>query len=210
VFGRYSQKHGTTIAPNTLLLPSDTGFSDYKQSVVNYTWIIRPNVVNEFLGGISYAPSGADFPFDGRAFMNSLNFQDIQKDIFFNALPNFAIDRYTSFAKGRPGRSVSWNTQFIDNLSWVKGRHTLKFGVDIRRLRAETNLGFTTGDNYGDYAYRGTFTGDSFADFLLGIPAETDVAVVQLDNDGSATHYKAYAQDTFRVTSRLTLDLGVR
>jgi hypothetical protein len=210
IFGRFSKKDGTTIAPNSLLLPSDSSFSNYKQAVVNYTWVIRPNVVNEFLGGISYAPSGAEFPFNGREFMNSLNFQDIQKDIFFNALPNFSIDLLTSFAKGRPGRSVSWNTQFIDNLSWVKGRHTLKFGIDIRRLRAETNLGFTTGDNYGDYAFRGTFTGNAFADFLLGVPAETSVAVVQVDNDGSANHYKMYAQDSFRLNDRLTLDFGVR
>jgi hypothetical protein len=210
IFGRFSKKHGTTIAPNSLLLPSDTSFDDYKQAVVNYTWVIRPNLVNEFLGGVSYAPSGSEFPFDGRTFMNNLNFQDIQKDIFFNALPNFSIDRIESFSKGRPGRSVSWNTQFIDNLSWVKGRHNLKFGVDIRRLRAETNLGFTTGDNYGDYIFRGTFSGDSFADFLLGVPAETSVAVVQLDNDGRSTHYKTYVQDSFRVSDRLTLDFGLR
>jgi outer membrane receptor protein involved in Fe transport len=210
IFGRYSTKDGTTISPNSLLLPSDTGFSDYQQAVVNYTWVLRPNLVNEFLGGISYAPSGSEFPFDGRSFMNSLNFNDIEKDIFFNALPNFSIDRLTSFSKGRPGRSVSWNTQFIDNLSWVKGPHTFKFGVDIRRLRAETNLGFTTGDNYGDYIFRGTFSGHAWADFLLGVPAETSVAVVQLDNDGSATHYRGYAQDSFRVNDRLTLDFGVR
>ena len=210
LFGRFSNKSGTTISPNSLLLPSDTGFSDYKQAVVNYTWVIRPNMVNEVLGGVSYAPSGSEFPFDGRAFMNNLNFQDIEKDIFFNALPNFSIDRLTSFSKGRPGRSVSWNTQFIDNLSWIKGRHTFKFGVDIRRLRAETNLGFTTGDNYGDYVFRGTFSGHAWADFLLGVPAETSVAVVQLDNDGNAMHYRGYAQDSFRVNNRLTLDYGVR
>lgn len=210
LFGRYSWKDGTQVSPNALLLPSDTGFSDYKQAVLNYKWVIRPTLLNEFLGGVSYSPSGSQFPFDGRTFMNSLNFQDIQKDIFFNALPNFSIDRLQSFSKGRPGRSVSWNTQFIDNLSWTRGSHTMKFGVDIRRLRAETNLGFTTGDNYGDYIFRGTFTGAPWADFLLGVPAETSVAVVQLDNDGRATHYKWYAQDSWRVNDRLTFDFGVR
>jgi hypothetical protein len=210
IFGRYSFKNGTQTSPNALLLPSDTGFTRYRQAVVNYKWIIRPNLLNEFLGGVSYAPSGSQFPFDGRSFMNSLNFSDIQKDIFFNALPNFSIDRLQGFSKGRPGRSVSWNTQFIDNFSWIHGRHTFKFGMDMRRLRAETNLGFTTGDNYGDYIFRGTFTGAPFGDFLMGVPAETSIAVVQVDNDGSANHYKWYAQDSFRVSNRLTLDFGVR
>ena len=210
VFGRYSQKSNPAISPNALSLPSDTSFNDYKQAVMNYTWTIKPNLLNQFIGGISFSKSGSDFPFDGRSFMNGLNFQDIQKDIFFNALPNFSIDRLTGFSKGRPGRGASWNTQFIDNLTWTHGKHTFKFGGDMRQLRAESNLGFTTGDNYGDYVFRGGFTGAPFADFLLGVPAETSVAVVQFDNDGRATHYKFYAQDSFRVSPRLTVEAGVR
>ncbi|MBS1824216.1 MAG: TonB-dependent receptor [Acidobacteria bacterium] len=210
VFGRYSFKNSTSISPNNLTLPSDVGFSDYKQAVLNYTWTIRPNLLNQFIGGIAYAPAGSTFPFDGLAFSNSLGLKDIQRDIFFNGLPNFSIDRMTSFSKGRPGRGASWNTQFIDNLTWTKGRHTIKTGIDIRRLRAESNLGFTTGDNYGDYMFRGTFSGAPFADFLLGVPADTSIAVVKFDNDGRAQHYKMYVQDSFRATSRLTFDLGVR
>ena len=37
------------------------------------------------------------------------------------------------FRQRPAGTQRFWNTQFIDNLSWIKGRHTLKFGVDIRR-----------------------------------------------------------------------------
>jgi hypothetical protein len=210
IFGRYSQKTNPSISPNNLLLPADTSFNNYRQAIVSYTATIKSNLLNEFRGGISYAPSGAEFNFDGRAFANSLNLKDIQRDIFFNALPNFSIDRMTSFAKGRPGRGVSWNTQFIDNLTWIKGRHTFKFGADIRKLRAQTNLGFTTGDNYGDYGFSGNFSGSPWGDFLYGAPIQTSIAVVQLDNDGSATHQKYYAQDSFRVSQKLTLDLGVR
>jgi len=210
VFGRFSWKENPSSSPNNLLLPSDTSFNNYKQMMGNYTWTIKPNLLNQFITGVALGRSGSEFPFDGRAFMNGLNFQDIQKDIFFNGLPNFSIDQLNGFSKGRPGRSVSWNTQFIDNLTWIQGRHTFKFGGDIRRLRAESNLGFTTGDNYGDYIFRGTFTGAPFADFLLGTPAETSIAVVQFDNDGRATHQKYYAQDSFRFSPRLTLEYGVR
>lgn len=210
VFGRYTKKDGTQISPNNLLLPSDTGFNNHQQAVLNYTFTIRPNLLNQFIGGISYAPSGAEFPFDGLAFTNALNLKDIQRDIFFNALPNFSIQNMTSFNKGRPGRGASWNTQFIDNMTWIKGRHTMKFGGDIRRLRAETNLGFTTGDNYGDYSFSGNFSNAPWADFLLGVPVQTSIAVVSRDNDGRATHWKFYAQDSFRVTTKLTLDYGVR
>ena len=210
IFGRYSQKRNPSIGLNNLTLPSDIGFNNYKQSLVSYTWTIRPNLLNELRGGISYAPSGSRFPFDGLAFTNSLNLKDIQRDIFFNGLPNFSINNLQSFSKGRPGRSTSWNTQFTDNLTWIKGKHTLKFGFDLRKVRAETNLGFTGGDNYGDYSFTGNFSGAPFADFLLGVPNNTSVAVVKLDNDGSATHYRGFVQDTWRVTPRLTIDAGLR
>jgi hypothetical protein len=210
IFGRYTQKWNPSNSPNNLLLPADTGYSDHQQAVVSYTWTIRPSLLNEFRGGISYAPSGATFPFDGLKFTNSLNLQDIQRDIFFNALPDFAISNLTAFAKGRPGHGASWNTQFIDNVTWLHGRHTIKAGFDLRKLRAETNLGFTTGDNYGDYNFSGNFSGAPWGDFLLGVPASTQVAVVVTDNDGRATHFKTFVQDTFRATSRLTVDLGVR
>ena len=118
--------------------------------------------------------------------------------------------RYLLHLEGRPGFSVSWNTQFINNLTWNKGRHTFKFGFDFRRWRAESDLGFTTGNNYGDYTFTGNFSGDPFADFLLGVRARTSVAVVVRDNDGRTAHYKGYVQDTIRLTNKLTIDLGVR
>lgn len=210
IFGRYTQKSNPSQATNRLLLPNDSTFNDHRQAVVSYTWTISPTLLNEFRGGISFAKSGAIFNFDGRTFANSLNLQDIQRDIFFNALPNFDIQQFTGFAKGRPGRSGSWNTQYINNLTWIKGKHTFKFGGALRQLRAESNLGFTTGDNYGNYTFSGNFTGNAFGDFLLAAPIQTSVSVVQSDNDGRGTHYQAYIQDTYRATSRLTFDLGLR
>jgi hypothetical protein len=210
LFGRYSQKKNPSTSPNNLLLPSDTSFNNYKQAVVSYNWTIRNNLLNEFRGGLAYAPSGSIFNFDGNSFANSLNLKDIQRDIFFNGLPNFSIDRLTSFSKGRPSKGASWNTQFIDNLTWIKGRHTLKFGADIRKLRAESTLGFTTGNNFGDYSFSGNFTGSSWGDFLYGAPIQTSIAVVQTDNDGRAMHQKYYAQDSFRLSQKLTLEFGVR
>jgi hypothetical protein len=210
MFARIFYKTNPSISPNSLLLPSDTSSNIYWQGNASWTYTIKPNLLNELRFGYVKSDSGSIFNFDGRSFTNALNLNDIQKDIFFNGLPYFGIDLYTSFSKGRPGYGVSDNIQFIDNLTWVKGRHTLKFGVDIRNLRARSDLGFTTGNNYGDFSFGPTFTGYGFADFLLGVPTSSAIAVVARDNDGQATHYKAYAQDTIRLSSKLTMDIGVR
>ena len=210
IFGRLFYKDNPSSAPNNLTLPSDTLQAKYWQTTGSWSYTITPAVLNELRVGFVRSDSSRVFNFDGRSFTSSLNLKDIQRDIFFNGLPNFSIDLYTSFSKGRPGFSISDNIQFIDNLSWTRGRHTFKFGGDIRQLRARSDLGFTTGNNYGDFGFGPTFSGYGFADFLLGVPTQSAVVILARDNDGQAWHYKFYAQDSWRATSRLTLDLGLR
>ncbi|MCC6291666.1 MAG: TonB-dependent receptor [Bryobacterales bacterium] len=210
VYGRLSYKNNPALGANALTLPSDTQSAKFWQVSGSWTYTIKPNLLNEARMGYIKSDSATIFNFDGRAFTNDLGLKDIQRDIFFNGLPAFGIDLYTSVSKGRPGYSISDNVQFIDNLTWVRGKHTFKFGGDVRNLRARSDLGFTTGNNYGDFSFGPAFTGYGFADFLLGVPQSTAVAALDRDNDGQATHYKLYAQDTIRVNSKLTLDLGVR
>jgi len=213
VFGRYSKKSNPSQAANSLTLPSDEVKEDYYQTAVSWTATIRPTLLNEFRFGLVTSDVKRVFPFNGLEFTNSLNLKDIQRDIFFNGLPNVGIggsNGYTGFSKGRPGYGISNNLQFIDNLTWVRGRHTIKTGFDIRSVRARSDLGFTGGNNYGDFSFNDNFSGSGFADFLLGVPVSSSIAVVARDNDGGAKHFKAYVQDTIRATSKLTIDVGVR
>jgi hypothetical protein len=210
MFARFNTKDNPALGANNLTLPSDTISAKFYQGAASWTWTVKPTLLNEFRFGAVYSDSATIFNFDGRTFTNGLNLRDIQRDIFFNGLPNFGITNYTGFSKGRPGFSVSSNTQFVDNVTWIKGRHTFKTGVDIRRLVGQSSLGFTTGNNYGDFSFSGNFAGEPFADFLLGTPVSSSIAILSRDNDGRAIHYKTYFQDTVRLTNKLTMDIGVR
>ncbi|MBI2686677.1 MAG: TonB-dependent receptor [Acidobacteria bacterium] len=210
LYARFTTKKNPSLGANILTLPSDTNANKYYQGTASWTWTIRPTLLNEFRFGAVNSDESTIFNFDGRTFTNNLNLKDIQKDIFFNGLPAFGITNYTGLSKSRPGFGVSSNTQFIDNVTWIKGRHTIKTGIDIRRLVGQSALGFTTGNNYGDFSFSGNFANEPFADFLLGVPVSSAIAVVSRDNDGRAKHYKAYVQDTMRVTKKLTMDIGVR
>jgi hypothetical protein len=210
MFARFNTKDNPSLGANNLTLPSDTNSAKFYQGAASWTWTVKPTLLNEFRFGAVYSDSATIFNFDGRGFTNGLNLRDIQRDIFFNGLPSFGITNYTGFSKGRPGFSVSSNTQFIDNVTWIKGRHTFKTGVDIRRLVGQSALGFTTGNNYGDFSFSGNLAGEPFADFLLGTPFQSSIAILSRDNDGRAIHYKTYFQDTVRLTNKLTMDIGVR
>ena len=77
------------------------------------------------------------------------------------------------------------------------GRHSLKFGVDIRR--EAMNIAFINRPN-GDLTFSGGITGNAAADFLLGLPAQARATTTQAIQDGYGWLFAGYVQDDFRVT----------
>ncbi len=97
--------------------------------------------------------------------------------------------------------------QAADDVTWIAGRHSLKFGVDVRREAMK--IAFINRPN-GDLTFSGGLTGNAAADFLLGLPAQARATTTQAVQDGYGWLFAGYLQDDFRVTSRLTVNLGVR
>ncbi|MEO8053110.1 MAG: TonB-dependent receptor [Acidobacteriota bacterium] len=89
----------------------------------------------------------------------------------------------------------------IDNLTLVRGAHTLKFGIDIRRIRLN-NSGNTLTTSTIDYA--------SNEDFINNVADAASLNVGEGVVGNRRTFYGAYAQDEFKVTPNLTLNLGLR
>src|SRR5438309_1465859 len=178
--------------------------------VVSHNWTLRPNLLNEFRFGFTLNDTGNTLPFDGKAFTKSLGLIGLP-GAFFNGLSDLNINGFQGLNTDR-GDSLGKNNtiQWNNNTTWMLGRHTMKFGFDIRRIRAQSALGFLSGDNYGQFNFDGSFTGQPFGDFLLGLPHDTALDNVQQDNDGRSTHYAVFVQDSYRVTPRLTLEYGVR
>jgi hypothetical protein len=119
---------------------------------------------------------------------------------------------FNSFTIGVPALNTFQpdNTYMVsDGFSKVVGRHTLKFGGELRYLQVnERNLANVN----GGFAFNGNVTGVDFADYLLGAPQAsagyTQAALQLLD---SRTRYGgAYAQDSWKATPNLTLNLGLR
>lgn len=93
----------------------------------------------------------------------------------------------------------------IDNLTINKGNHSLKFGGDLRRI-----LFFNITGAPNQYNFDGRYTGDTFADFLLGLPFQTtNLDGRQYGHEGKF-EWAAYFQDDWKVTKRLTVNWGLR
>lgn len=99
------------------------------------------------------------------------------------------------------------NFQYTDTLTWVKGSHIFKFGFDW--LRTQFFQPYYN-NNRGTFNFNGKWSNDSFADFLLGELNQTSHQVGTEPNYLFSSNYSAFAQDDWRITPRLTLNLGVR
>ena len=210
VFGRFTHKNISTLSPTELLFPSSTNYERVRMLVTSATYTIKPTLLDEFRFGYTDDNFGNSNPFDGKAFSTSLGLDNIGPAFFngvtevdFNSLSSLNVDRLS-------GNNQARTIEFTDNLTWVKARHTLKFGLDARSIRAVSPLGFYGADNYGTFVFGNTFTGNDFSDFLLGIPTGSELDKVSQDNDGRSRHWALFAQDNFRVSPRLTLEYGLR
>jgi hypothetical protein len=116
----------------------------------------------------------------------------------------------------QPSFSIAQTIAVTEVLSWIHGKHNMRFGGDYRRVHRD----FLAGSNAtGNFAFTGLFTedaagdlttGSSIADFLLGLPQSTTL------NSSEAKSYlrdnvvDAYAMDDWRMLPSLTLNYGVR
>ena len=217
IFGRWSWKRSTLSSP--LNMGTKTGdfesVFDPKAVAISHNYSIRPTLLNEFRFGYNQQTSRfafSKFP-DGAAVIQQLGLQQLGPFPKGSALPYFEFDGASGLTQTPGGREEQLREhrfQIADNLTWVRGRHTIKTGGDIRALRVADYESFVAADNFGDYYFSGQFTGHDFADFLLGLPNFTEVVNAGPDFDGHARAYAVFVQDSFKVMPRLTVDFGVR
>ena len=106
-------------------------------------------------------------------------------------------------------RSFMMNYQFIDSLSWTKGNHLLTFGGDIAKVRRNGRENFDTDPGFSFNGLQTGSYGYGYADFYSGAASS-----VYQNSPISSWQFKytpfLYVQDDWRVTHKLTLNLGVR
>jgi hypothetical protein len=224
MFVRWSSKHLsaqslTDTALNTVnnFLPPDQDTEHNNNLIVSHNYLITNNLVNEARFGLSLWQFQVKFPIQGAAAISNLGLTGLDLSDHPNAgafpIFNFSDDtgNYSPIGRDKDGISKSQTIQFADNFTWIKGRHTMKFGVDVRRVRYQDLESFGGADDFGAFTFdQGVFTGNAFANLLLGLPTKTYVAQSGPDVHAHTTQTGIYAQDEFRLSNRLTLTYGLR
>ncbi len=216
-YARFSRKNITSDFANPFL-PNDSDSIHNRSLLVSHTYAITPRMLNEFRYGFTNVTTSVNFPIQGSDALSQLNLAgvDISQHPLTHAFPTFNFNAGTNFTpigRDKAGITQSKTTQFSDNLTFTLGRHTMKGGVDIRRVRyfdLESFAPAYASDDFGNFIFQPNFTGNAFGDFLEGAPTTLFFAVSSPDVGGTATQYSFFAQDEFQVSSRMTLSYGLR
>ncbi|MGH9584904.1 MAG: carboxypeptidase regulatory-like domain-containing protein, partial [Bryobacteraceae bacterium] len=215
VFGHWiddqvSQGYGTSQwSGDNVPTVGDTFGNPSYSGVIDATWSISPTLLNE-----------TSFNYNG----NRIHITPtgiFTRPTGFNVPELFAgnnLDRIPGISLGGSTgatydvSSWPWNNraddyQIRDDITWIKGAHELKFGGAWMLYKKVQDL---FGDTQGSFGFNGNYTGNDFADFLLGYANSYTELAVQDAGHWDNKSYDAYIQDNWKVNSRLTLNLGLR
>jgi outer membrane receptor protein involved in Fe transport len=127
----------------------------------------------------------------------------------FPGFPGLNISGYTGISGNafRPIRIRENQWVLGDNLTLVRGKHTVEAGFDARWFALDS---FNAAFSRGNFSFTGTYTGDGFADFLLGLPFVGSRDFPRNLFGNFSRDQAFYLQDNWKVTPRLSLNLGLR
>src|SRR5262245_17120321 len=185
-------------------------------TVVEDTHVFSPLLVNSFRFGL-YRPDVIDgdevdgfTPWRGDAVVSELGIQGVNpKGLSAMGFARMDISGYQNLRINPGGyiqKDKSWDVS--ESLTWSRQSHVLKLGMEFRP-QSRFNGAVPEG-TYGFFNFNGSLTGYGAADFILGLPFSSQRLDPRVNRTQIDSELGIYAQDTFKVSSRVTLELGLR
>ncbi|MBL8236584.1 MAG: carboxypeptidase regulatory-like domain-containing protein [Bryobacterales bacterium] len=183
----------------------------------NWTHMFSPTLINEVRGGWSkffeteIFGTTNDPAFDiagkmGLPLVSRLPREYGPPTISLNG-PDGAFATYDLQRQIGPRDRANQIFQFVDSVSWQKRKHLLKMGADIARRNVTFEQARAP---RGSFSFDGTYTGSAVADFMLGYVRTASINPIQTRTDLWNWWQSYYFNDDFKVTPRLTVNLGMR
>ncbi|MDE0124977.1 MAG: TonB-dependent receptor [Bryobacterales bacterium] len=188
------------------------------QIVVSYTQIINARTINQVRVGFTRENLRATSLNGGRNTAEEFGIPNVNVDEYTTGLSAISAAGYPNIGDNfwNPAILPMNNIQFSDNLEMTRGNHSFRFGFDA--VRRHTN-GFQTSRPRGQFGFVLRFTnnpanarntGFGPAELLLGKPGNIQLVYMQGTRGMRRTDYAGYFQDDWKVTQRLSLNLGLR
>jgi hypothetical protein len=193
------------------LPPAITGFRAQKrhtwQGVLEDTWILTPHIVNVAKIGLTHTENHFGGDIEGQPLINALGisgFPIVPNGI--TGIPSLYVPGYTSPFQLTESQPTEETLQYIDQLTYERGHHSIKAGIEYRPMEADSYFNPT----FGSFSFSSQYTGNAYADFLLGLPDSTSYTYARTPEYARLWYLNTFVQDDWKVSNNLTLFLGVR
>jgi hypothetical protein len=225
MFARFSQDKEVRYTPGPMAPPIGGGRNlkdHFTQGVIDFTHVFSPTTVADVNLSVSRAMAwqlGGSYGFD----LSSLELPSSYISMVSPFFPVFSMTDVLGagdpangddFLQHQPRNIYS----VLSSVSHQRGKHSLKFGGEVRSLHfnegqnptASGSFAFGRGFTQGPNPVQASTTGGfGFASFLLGDASSGSVQELETTST-MGSYYALFAQDDWRVSSRLTLNLGLR
>ena len=203
---------------------------------LSYTRIFKPTLVNEARGGFNKENLLRHSNTTLQGFLSGIGFDAADIAAYGSVVGQFALSTFghpaisfsNTFATFTNGGRNTYRPEnqdlitFGDTLTWVRGKHNLRMGADFVRNQAVDGFALNRGNPRGSMTYTNPTTcvadpcfdsnADPFAEFLLGLPPTSASYVLQARPPMNVHNWEEgyFAQDDWKISSKLTLNLGLR
>jgi hypothetical protein len=223
LFERESAGHRNFTDPspgNVFMMGGPNSVAFNQNAVVGWDRTFSPTLVNQVRVGFNrfnVVDTANSFGIDENNILGIPN-GNIPGLAYTSGIAQFNISGFSS--TGDPGwtdaKRVANIFEYTDNLTWIKGRHTLKVGGDIQRI--QSTLTNAQDDPRGIFDFNGNYTGNQgapgtgnpFASFLLGDPNYVARDFVNTVPALRMTFAGVFVQDDYRLTQSFTVNVGLR
>ena len=195
----------TIVIPNAANTSAFNGWTDDHYEV-SWSHIFSPRISNEARAGyVSEVNFSSPLPADA----SSIGLKGVPLTQF----PKVTTNQYASFGAGGVSRTRDGHYILNDAMVLQLGRHSLSVGGEFMRYAYSV---YSPGVLSGSYNFSGGFTavpgqsGYGLADLLLGLPASTSISTTNTVFHENLNYFAGYVQDDFRLSTKLTVNVGLR
>jgi hypothetical protein len=193
------------------LPPSITGYRAQKrhtwQGVLEDTWVLTPHLINIAKVGLTHTENHYGGDLQGQPLISAMGingFPVVSNGI--TGIPSVGISGYTSPYQLPLSQPTEETFQYIDQVTYERGKHTLKAGIEFRPMEADSYFY----PSFGSFSFSSQYTGSAYADFLLGLPDSTSYTYSRSPEYARLWYLNSFVQDDWKVRDNLTMFLGVR
>ncbi len=215
LFGRWTwnRSHSRAYEGNLPTIGRRWQTRDTRALAMSLSHTISPSLVSESRFGITYNDNPLHGPILGKQLVQELglvgladNLPDINGilDVSFSGV---GLTRITQSQWRHPGFK-NYVQQYQQHLNWFRGKHSLKSGFVLTRVRFEDNQ--ASANLFGALTFSDRFTGYPYGDFLLGIPTSAARAFPPVLISRLRWAQDWFVTDDFKITPTLTLNIGLR